>query len=162
MRSPWVVRCFEQRAPARSCFNMFHYMFQGRPFQQEQVNGDDPLAVTSAFELAAEWRQTWQTDATCINPYQSIEASSLFGAGRRMRGWPENRVNRVVNAVKVLQFRTAWTCSHESRGGWQRLRNLEVSKVGPRLDQGWIKVGAEVRGNILEHVGTSHRNKTFW
>ncbi|CAE7923830.1 ogdh [Symbiodinium sp. KB8] len=27
------------------------------------VNGDDPVAVTSAFELAAEWRQTWQTDA---------------------------------------------------------------------------------------------------
>lgn len=26
------------------------------------VNGDDPVAVTSAFELAAEWRQTWQTD----------------------------------------------------------------------------------------------------
>jgi len=26
------------------------------------VNGDDPVAVISAFELAAEWRQTWQTD----------------------------------------------------------------------------------------------------
>jgi len=26
------------------------------------VNGDDPVAVVSAFELAAEWRQTWKTD----------------------------------------------------------------------------------------------------
>ena len=26
------------------------------------VNGDDPVAVTSAFQLAAEWRQTWATD----------------------------------------------------------------------------------------------------
>ncbi|CAK9115854.1 unnamed protein product [Durusdinium trenchii] len=26
------------------------------------VNGDDPVAVISAFELAAEWRQHWQTD----------------------------------------------------------------------------------------------------
>eukprot|EP00931_Biecheleriopsis_adriatica_P033817 TRINITY_DN1960_c0_g1_i2.p1 TRINITY_DN1960_c0_g1~~TRINITY_DN1960_c0_g1_i2.p1 ORF type:complete len:1021 (-),score=228.48 TRINITY_DN1960_c0_g1_i2:101-3163(-) len=26
------------------------------------VNGDDPVAVTSTFELAAEWRQVWQTD----------------------------------------------------------------------------------------------------
>jgi len=26
------------------------------------VNGDDPVAVTAAFELAAEWRQTWQKD----------------------------------------------------------------------------------------------------
>ena len=28
------------------------------------VNGDDPVAVTSAFQLAAEWRQTWATDAS--------------------------------------------------------------------------------------------------
>eukprot|EP00933_Yihiella_yeosuensis_P034709 TRINITY_DN28184_c0_g1_i1.p1 TRINITY_DN28184_c0_g1~~TRINITY_DN28184_c0_g1_i1.p1 ORF type:complete len:1048 (+),score=248.64 TRINITY_DN28184_c0_g1_i1:100-3243(+) len=26
------------------------------------VNGDDPVAVCAAFELAAEWRQTWLTD----------------------------------------------------------------------------------------------------
>eukprot|EP00933_Yihiella_yeosuensis_P031830 TRINITY_DN25437_c0_g1_i1.p1 TRINITY_DN25437_c0_g1~~TRINITY_DN25437_c0_g1_i1.p1 ORF type:complete len:1020 (+),score=228.07 TRINITY_DN25437_c0_g1_i1:73-3132(+) len=26
------------------------------------VNGDDPVAVVRAFELAAEWRQTWLTD----------------------------------------------------------------------------------------------------
>lgn len=30
------------------------------------VNGDDPVAVTSAFQLAAEWRQTWATDAIAL------------------------------------------------------------------------------------------------
>lgn len=27
-----------------------------------EVNGDDPVAVIAAFELAAEWRQVWATD----------------------------------------------------------------------------------------------------
>ena len=34
------------------------------------VNGDDPVAVTSAFQLAAEWRQTWATDVLAsAKPY---------------------------------------------------------------------------------------------
>ena len=29
---------------------------------RREVNGDDPVAVIAAFELAAEWRQVWATD----------------------------------------------------------------------------------------------------
>ena len=77
-----------------SCKIMFQYVSicfreDGRrvdpPLQQEQVNGDDPVAVTSAFELAAEWRQTWQTDATCINPVKLWVWSMILHESRG--GW---------------------------------------------------------------------------
>ena len=43
-----------------------------------QVNGDDPVAVISAFELAAEWRQTWQTDVTRKNLLELAKCRGHF------------------------------------------------------------------------------------
>ena len=122
--------------------------FRVDPSLQQQVNGDDPVAVTSAFELAAEWRQTWQTDATYINPLKpSFEFVWSSEGLRRMWGWPENRVtsvNRTAKAakdgkmVKVLPCRTAWTCLLV----WIQRRLTEVTK--PRGEQGWTKFGSRL------------------
>ena len=82
---------------------------------------------------------------------------------RRMWGWPENRVtigaNRIAKAakngksmVKVLPFRTAWICLLDlARMNPEEVdRGYEASRWA-RLDQVWIKVGAEVHANIMEH-----------